>query len=452
MKPSFALAAALIISMSASAEKIAVAKFTGPGADIVRNQVTQVLCEDNDCVNAAKVMKGTKPDWKKAKKEKVVYVVTGKVIAKGKKRTVELQVLNKPGAPKFKKSYELDSGTLPKKMLTSAATALSRAMAAEAKEVGEPVAEAPAEEPKREPPAPMVDTSKASEPEAIHEAEPKAKPSRMAEPEPAPAEVEDAAPKKKRRAPVFSIQLGLDGFSRNLSYVQATTPNLRTYALPFASAPAAQLELFPLAVFSDGLISGLGIEAGYAMAIGLQSRREAPKAGCGVDPCPAPINYATSNSKLDVALKFRIPFGESGVAIAPHAGFRSHSFTFGKGTDGSTIDGLPSVAYSALRLGLSLDATFAEYIVAFLNFSYLPVLSSGQIISTAYFSRGSAYGLEGGAGVGFKLPFLTALQIRGAFNFTRYAMSFRPEMADAYQATGATDQYIGFNVGLRYTF
>ncbi len=451
MKPLFALAAALIISLPASAEKIAVAKFTGPGAEAVRSQVTQELCDNHDCTNPAKVMKGTKPDWKKAKKEKVVYVVTGKVIAKGKKRTVELQVLNKPGAAKFKKSYALESGTLPNKTLSSAAATLSQAMGGESKEAPEPVAETPpTDEPTREEPAPAVDTAKARQPDA--EPKPSAQPPHVAEPEPAPTEVEDTTPKKKRKAAVFSIQLGLDGFSRNLSYAQATTPNLRTYSVPLASAPAAQLEVFPLAAFNDGLISGLGIEAGYAMAVGLQSRREVPKAGCGADPCPAPINYATSSSKLDVALKFRIPFGDSGVAIAPHAGFRSHGFTFGKGTDGSTLDGLPSVAYSALRLGLALDVTFAEYIVVFVNFSYLPVLSSGQIISPAYFSRGSAYGLEGGAGVGYKLPFFTALQVRAAFNFTRYAMSFRPEMADAYQATGATDQYMGFNIGLRYTF
>jgi hypothetical protein len=456
MKPSFLLVlGALLFTVPAYAERIAIANFAGPGADVVRNQVTQALCEDADCVNANKVMKGAKPDWKKAKKERVAFIVTGKVVAKGKKRTLEVQVLSKPGAPKLKKSYPLDGNTLAKKTLASATTALTQAMGGGGKSKPEPVAEATPEreepKPSREEPAPAVDTGRNSEPVAAHETEPPPPPVRAAEPE-VPAVVDEPAPsKKKGKHPIISIQVGVDGFNRSLTYAQVTTPNLRTYSASLAFAPGAAVELFPLAAVTQGALAGLGIDASYAMVVGLSSRRLVPAEGCMPAPCPAAVTYPTSSSKLDVAVKFRIRLGDS-FGLAPHVGFRTHSFGIGKGSDGSTIDGLPSTAYSAIKAGLGLDASLGELLVVFAHFSYLQVLSSGQIISAAYFNSGSAMGLEGGAGVGVKLPFLTALQVRAAFNFTRYGLSFRPVAADIYQATGATDQYMGANVGLRYTY
>ena len=102
---------ALLAAPSAFAQRIAIVPFTGPGASGVRNQVVSALCDQAECVAEKKVTGATgKPDWKKAKKEKVKFLVVGKVTSKGKKKSVELQVEAKAGAPKFKKSWPLDEG------------------------------------------------------------------------------------------------------------------------------------------------------------------------------------------------------------------------------------------------------------------------------------------------------------------------------------------------------
>ena len=96
----------------AFAQRIAIAPFTGPGANALRNQVVSALCDQAECVSEKKVTAGGKPDWKKAKKEKVKFIVTGKVTAKGKKKTVDLEVMQKAGPAKFKKSWPLEGAEL----------------------------------------------------------------------------------------------------------------------------------------------------------------------------------------------------------------------------------------------------------------------------------------------------------------------------------------------------
>ena len=66
----------------ALAQRIAIVPFTGPGANGARNQVVSALCDQAECVSEKKVSAGGKPDWKKAKKEKVKFIVTGKITAR----------------------------------------------------------------------------------------------------------------------------------------------------------------------------------------------------------------------------------------------------------------------------------------------------------------------------------------------------------------------------------
>src|SRR5688500_9571210 len=92
---------AVLFAPHAFAQKIAIDfPFTGPGATAVRNQIVSELCGRGECVSPIKVTTKGKIDWKKVKKEKVKFVVEGKVVAKGKKRTIELMVFAKAGVGK----------------------------------------------------------------------------------------------------------------------------------------------------------------------------------------------------------------------------------------------------------------------------------------------------------------------------------------------------------------
>ena len=123
------------------------------------------------------------------------------------------------------------------------------------------------------------------------------------------------------------------------------------------------------------------------------------------------------------------------------------------------LDGLPSITYNALKVGVAGELPFATTgLLAFGRFSILPVLSASELIGvnppgrTTYFANGSVLGIDFGLGVGFKLPPLPALQVRLGFDFARYGLSFKSSSTDTYQAEGAVDQYLGGTLALRYTY
>ncbi len=431
-----ALLAVGIWADAAWASKIAVGPFSGPAASSVRSQVVSALCDAVECVSETKVFKGAKPDWKKVKKEKVDFVVTGKVTAKGKKKSVELQVLKAGGAAKLKKVLPVEGTAIPDSALSNATEALLDAVGAT------PAPKPPPEE--KKPPEEKVE-EKRPPPE---EKRPPPEEKRVEEKRPPPEEEEKkyeppTTRKPRRTAPVFVAQVTLDVISRSFSYSNVKTANLRSYSAGFIMAPDPHIEIYPLALMGDGALSGLGLEAGYQIALGLKSKRT------GSD-----VTYPTSLSRLDVGLRYRYRlFDDSDVGVGPFVGYRIQSFSVGKGTDGSTLDGLPGITYSAVRIGAAGDLPFGDSgLLAFASFAVLPVLSSGQIISATYFTKGSALGLDGQIGLGFKLPGLEALQIRAAFDFARYGLSFKSAATDTYQADGAADLYIGGEIGVRFTY
>jgi hypothetical protein len=442
---------AVLCAPLAFAQKIAIATFDGPGANAVRNQIVSELCDQAECVAQTKVTTNGKVDWKKVKKEKVKFVLDGKVVAKGKKKTIEFEVFAKAGAGK-KKSWALEGNDLSDRNLKTAAEVLGGMMGLAPKEADEkkpPPEEKKKPDEKKKPEAKPDPEEKAEEKAPAEEKRPKEE-KKVSEPPPPPAEEEapkaeedTGAPKKRAKRPVVALEVGLDVSSKSFSYTQVVTPNLRSYRAPFILGPNFKGELYPLALVTDGIAAGLGAELGYFLAVGLKSKRN------GTD-----LSYPTSISRFDVALKFQIrPSNKSEAYVAPIIGYRVHSFSVGAASDGTTLDGLPAISYSALKFGLAAELPFGDTgLLVFGKFSVLPVLSAPEIIGTKYFPNGSVLGIDGGLGLGFKLPFVTALQLRLSFDFTRYGLSFRSQPTDMYVAEGAVDQYLTGTFALRFTY
>lgn len=444
---------AALVAPQALAQRIAIVPFTGPGANGVRNQVVSALCDQAECVGEKKVVgAGGKPDWKKAKKEKVKFIVAGKVNGKGKKKSIELQVEHKAGAAKFKKSWPLEGGELSDKNLAAAGDALAKAMGLEKK----PPPEAPPEEKKPPPEAPPEEKKPP----------PEEKKKKVEAPPPEVVEPPPPAPLAHSKRPVFSVELGLDVQSRVYSYSSIASTNLRSYNAPFIPGLDLKAELYPLAIVQQGFLAGLGLEVGYAFSIGLKSRRKGP------DGMFLPTTFPTSISKLDLALKFQIrPISGSDAYFAPFFGYRSHSFGVGLASDGSSLDGppdamgnlpkatLPPISYSALKVGVGGELPFGSTgLLLYARFAVLPVLSAKDILGAAFFKAGSAFGVDGALGLGFKLPFsfafidAGALQLRLGFDFARYGLSFKTAATDEYVAEGAVDQYLGGTLAVRFTY
>lgn len=431
------LAFVVLCATSAVAQRVSFPSFTGPSAAGVRNQIVGAVCDTADCVPATKTTTGNKPDWKKAKKESVQFFVSGAVTKRGKALSLDLFVYNKAGAPKAKKNFPLDkNGALSPKSLQGAMDLLTGAFGSRS---------APTPEPKEDPvTTPPVKENPKSTPRNTEPPPPTRteKPKPAPEPEPeARGETEPSEKKGKYKPPFLVIDLGLEVLNRKLEYSQVATSNLRRYDLNVYPQAAVGAEFYPLALVRDDLLSGLGVEFGVAFAPWLQSRLAS-----------ITDSFPTSTMRIDAGLRFNIvPIKSFPLAITPYVGVRTQSFVVSPLADGRRIDGLPNIAFVGLRAGLAIDLPVVpKWLNIFGRFGIVPVFSSGEIISPAFFPNGSAFGLEANAGVGVHI--VPVLQVRASFEFARYGLTFNAQPTDTYVAAGASDTYLGGKIGLRLSF
>lgn len=418
------LAVVLLLSTHALAQRIGVVPFTGPNAAAVRNQLVTALCDGADCVNTAKVTTANKPDWKKAKKEALQGFVKGTIAKKGKALVLTLEVLTKAGPPAVKKTFPLEGNALSDKNVQAAVEAVRSSVAGAAAPV--------------EPPPPAA-VQPAPQPVAV--APQPTPPPAPKEPAPAPVEPEPTTP-ARRRIPFIAAELGADVVNRDYSYVQPVT-SLRGYRLAVVPLALAKIELYPLALARQDVLGGLGIEASFAFAPWLSSSRQVGEQS---------IRYPSSTMRIDAGIAWRImPSKSLNLSLIPIVGMRLHSFTVGRNSDGERLEFLPNLSYLGLRAGAGFEVGLLDDLLFFFGrFTVIPVLSSGEVISSAFFPKGSNLGLDGSAGIGIGLGKL--LQLRLAFDFTRYGLSFQTEPTDTFIAQGAVDRYIGGTATLRFQY
>jgi hypothetical protein len=433
------LGAALLVAGAASAEKVSLGPLTGPGAQSVLNQLRAALCDGAECVDAATVTTKGKPDWKKAKRAQVGTFVMGRVAKKGKVAVLTVEVYAKPGRPALKKQWAVNKGSL-----------LPKDLAKLLEFVGPFVGAAPAQPPPAAAPPPPEPT-----PEPVVEArgppptpseEPKAAPPKPAADRPSTQEA-GAGPRERRRKdrtprPFIALDVSGSAFSRSFDYANAVSGNLRRYELPFFPAPRLGLTITPFAPGRAPVLEGLGLEASADVQLWLKSQTKTN----------ASVQYPSSFLRFDGGLrwKFALPTG-FGLAVVPAVGFRRQSFATAAATDGTRLDGLPSLTFTGLRASLGLEVALLDHaLLVWLRGSALPVFSAGEILSAAYFPKGSCFGFEGTAGVGVRLT--SFLQVRAAFEFLQYGLSFTTQDSDTYRASGATERLLSGNLGLRLEF
>jgi hypothetical protein len=246
---------------------------------------------------------------------------------------------------------------------------------------------------------------------------------------------------KERKPQFLAIELGSNLGNRSLSYVQLTTANLRNYELGFFPLPVLKVEFYPLALVTTGLMAGLGLEGGVGFAPFLKSRRQSTA-----------DTFPTSMTRIDAGLRWKlVPSKSFALALIPYVGLRVQSFTVGASATGDRLDGLPDSRFTSLRAGLAVELPVVRNLLLIVGrFGVLPVFSSGEILSAAYFSSGSAFGLEAAAGLAVEvLPFL---QLRLTFEYSQYALTFKTQPTDTYVATGAVDRLLGGNASVRLQF
>lgn len=242
---------------------------------------------------------------------------------------------------------------------------------------------------------------------------------------------------------MLTVELGVGVLNRSFDYLQFTETLvteylLKSHQLPLYAEPQARLEFYPLALLRNDWISGLGVELLISAAPYLMSR-----------PPNSDTAYPTAALRLSGGVRFRLaPFQQYAMAIIPMVGFHLRSFTVGPASDGSRLAGLPNLSFSGFKAGLGLELpVWTDRISVFGAAAFMPLLSSGELVSSAYFPRGSTWGLEGRAGIGVML--VSMLEVRCAFEYERYESVFHSETGDAFVARGAIDRSWGGSATLR---
>jgi hypothetical protein len=253
---------------------------------------------------------------------------------------------------------------------------------------------------------------------------------------------------KKPKSVFFAVELGSYVLNRQLAYtnVALSGPDvapLRSYSLAAFSLPMVRFEVYPLAASQSEALAGLGAEGSFALNPILKSSTSTGEE-----------RFPTTAMVAEAALRWRLAASPSyPLVITPFLGFRIQSFTITTPATES-LKLMPDFAYVSLRAGLGLDVPIVKDLLVLIGrISALPVFTSGEIISSAYFKSGSTLGFEGG--LGLRLRIIPGLFVAATFEFAQYQLTFTPRAGDRYlaavasTAVTATDRYLGGSLTLR---
>ena len=458
----------LVCALTAeAAPKITIAPITGDKKSQVGSQISSALCRTYTCVPSSRVFTKKKPDWNKIKSANVSGLLVGGVAKSksGKGKEVQLSWLDKPGKAAQSWSFPLsnagkitssslqtlsaDVGNLTSGGGTAAVGAVGAVAAGTA-----PGADTMSTTPPTAAPAAGAMAAAAATPAA---AEPLPLP---VTPTPPPTTGEktladtpvavDAGANQGYEAPRhqwrFAVELGADLLNRNLSYGNVPAGSiLRPYSLSLFVAPHARLELFPIAFFSDGFFSGIGIFGDYSMSLGLKSKFQ---------DTANPFEKGTTYTRWQAGVEWRMRFWhDSDFAIVPYFAYGKQKFVTDGDPAGVGFDGLPQFDLKGVKFGLRLDIPVSSGFWIIVGGDYVLwstktlLVQDGTGVNSTTFT-GSAKAIEAELGFHIQLVGPLALRIFGTYNST----SFTFDQNQANAAGSATDRYLGGRVMLRLQF
>jgi|GEM_PF-6063812 len=430
------MAVSLLVATAAVAAptRLVVDQIRG-GSNALQRQLVRALCGQVPCVPRAQVTTRGRIDARKLARARAL-VLTGRETGK-RSRSVTLRLETRPGHSLGRYSFPVGRRGLSKGALATLEDAVQKALGTQPP-AATPLTPAP---PPRVPGPAEAKAPAARAPAA--ESAPQPRNPRARPPSPAAPALEgteggtalaEATPAPGTALPLFAIELGVSGVNVSHEYSDLSTQNLRGYSADLALVPRARLETFPLAR-SEGFVRGFGLEAEAQLAVGLHS---------AVEGGP---EHDTTYRVLDGVLKYRWQ-SEGGFRVEPLVGYRLSTFRV-EPVNGASITGLPTLDYDGLELGVGLGYDLGR-VLLLARARFLPLMASGEVLSTDYFDSGSLWGVDLEAGFGIRL--FAGLSVRVMGEYTRYHFSFRTQPGDVFQATGATSRYAGGRVMLRYDF
>jgi hypothetical protein len=461
----------LVCALTAeAATKITIAPITGDKKSQVGSQISGALCRTYTCVPSSRVFTKKKPDWNKMKSAQVSGLLVGGVAKSksGKGKEVQLSWLDKPGKAAQSWSFPLsNAGKITSSSLQTLSADVGNltsgggvaGVGAVGALAGGSAADTLATTPPTTGPASTATAAGALAAGAAMSAPSEPLPLPVT-PTPPPASGEktladtpvavDAGANQGFEPPRhqwrFAVELGADLLNRNLSYGNVPAGSiLRPYSLSLFVAPHARLELFPIAFFSDGFFSGIGLFGDYSMSLGLKSEFQ---------DISNSFEKGTTYNRWQAGVEWRMRFWhDSDFAIVPFFGYGKQKFVTDGDPAGSGFAGLPQFDLSGIKFGLRLDIPVSSGFWIIVGGDYvmwstktLAVQDDTGVNSTKF--TGSAKAIEAELGFHIQIAGPFAVRVFGTYSST----SFTFDEGQAQAAGSATDRYLGGRVMLRLTF
>jgi hypothetical protein len=407
---SLLLLTALHGTQAAATPNVALLKFTGPKAQQARAALAAVVCERVKCVAPERLTKRLGADGNKTGARAVSVMVLGATTRSAGRVELSIEILA-DGQASDRQKVELPKDGLAAETVAALAERVFLA-------AGVPTQQAEPPQPEVEP-APVEEKPAPKVPQVAQPVEP-----------PLPAPSEDRYS--------FAGELGVNAANRSFDYLGAKVPELRRYSLAVVALVSARVEWFPF-VSNEGRERCLGVELAGNVAPWIRSA-----------PPNSTDSVPTFTARTDLALQCRVLPPLRGLSITPLLGVRFHSFAVtGTTPSGQKLDGLPNLAYVAMRAGVGAGYPIAgDRLAAFARVAVLPLVSAGELLSPKYFPKGWAMGIEVSGGVGLKV--FSGVEVRLSVDWTRYMFWFDSSIVTStYYARGAFDQYLGGNALVR---
>jgi hypothetical protein len=275
-----------------------------------------------------------------------------------------------------------------------------------------------------------------------------------AEPEPEPesdtdVDSESPAAKRRRVKPFLAdITASLRGFQRHFSYINDVYNELPNYDLGGAPAIALEVGVYPFKN-SKGTLSA-GFTGSFDYAVGLGTTYKVPTGEQEGTKSTTAFGYA-------LGVRGNYAFGSTlGNVVGAGIEFGAQSFIVDHPPPVRFNANIPSVEYKFIRPNAVGRFPIMDRFAILGSAGYLMVSSAGEIISAEYFrgATSSASGLDLGVGAAYEIRMsgkgtLKFLELRPMLTFRRYTFKFNPnENEDPFVAAGATDDYVGLNLGV----
>jgi hypothetical protein len=234
-------------------------------------------------------------------------------------------------------------------------------------------------------------------------------------------------PKKKGAFKRLDLTAGALIYNRDFKYNQLQGDSPKAYNLPLGPAAAVAADFY--------LLPFLGLTAGGDFSFGLTSERDGAK-------------FATSAMSFFGGAKGRLTFGPLETYLTATVG--KQNFDVAKSAedgDGDEVNSeVETVDYTFARAGVGGRFDIGKFFAVTAGFGYVHVLSLGGITDT--FGGATAAATDGHVGGALPLHFVPGLEARASVYFRQYALDMNSKSGDDVRAGGATDRYVGLNVGL----